>query len=68
MAENNLNRNAGITVADLIRQLQGHRQEEELYMGGLTFYRLKDRGGCIQMEFSQMHREGKDGEIIFYQP
>jgi hypothetical protein len=67
----NKNNNSGITVAQLISQLKGHRPDVEIYMGGLTFYRMKDRGGVIQMEFNQMHDfdepENSD-RIVFIDP
>ena len=28
-------------------------QESPVYFGGLDFYRVKDRGGCVQIEFNQ---------------
>jgi len=35
--------NAGITVGELIEQLRRFDEKDELFMGGLSFYRLKKR-------------------------
>lgn len=42
-----------ITVRELIEQLEKENQDLEVYFGGLDFYRLKDRGGDLQIEFNQ---------------
>lgn len=42
-----------ITVKDLIELLTLEDQKSPVYFGGLDFYRIKDRGGCVQIEFNQ---------------
>ncbi len=42
-----------ITVAEFIELLKSENQDLPLYFGGLDFYRLKDRGACLQVEFNQ---------------
>jgi hypothetical protein len=45
---------AGITVGQLKAELEGWPEDMELTFGGLTFYRLKQRGPeLLQMEFNQ---------------
>ncbi len=45
---------AGITVGQLKAQLDGWPEDMELTLGGLTFYRFKQRGTkLLQMEFDQ---------------
>ncbi len=46
--------NSGITVGDLIEQLKVFNKNDELYMGSLTYYRLKKRGdNVVQLEFNE---------------
>jgi hypothetical protein len=47
-------RGVEITVAEFINMLKNEKQDLPLYFGGLDFYRLKDRGGCVQVEFNQL--------------
>ena len=42
-----------MTVKDLIRMLQVEDPDKELYFGGLQFFRLKNRGDEVQVEFNQ---------------
>ena len=60
-------RGSGITVAELIDRLKRERQDVEIYFSGLEFYRTKDRGGFVQIEFAQMAFE-EHGRIVFYDP
>ncbi|MBB6239657.1 hypothetical protein HDC90_004315 [Pedobacter sp. AK013] len=53
-----------ITVRELIEQLEKEDQDLEVYFGGLDFYRLKDRGGHLQIEFSQLIYKDDDGSIV----
>lgn len=55
---------AGVTVGELIDQLSGFGRERELYMGGLEFYRLKDRGDVVQLEFNQQVYRDRNGKLI----
>lgn len=44
-----------LTVGELIRHLQGHDQNKPVIFGcdELDFYRVKDRGDQVQIEFGQ---------------
>ena len=42
-----------ITVKELIQLLEKEDQDLEVFFGGLDFYRLKDRGAYLQIEFNQ---------------
>lgn len=54
-----------ITVGDLIRQLKNFPDDAEVYFGGLTFNRLKRRGGkCVHLEFNQQVYENEKGEVV----
>ncbi|MBB2151639.1 hypothetical protein [Pedobacter gandavensis] len=53
-----------ITVKELIEQLKKEDQDLEIYFGGLDFYRLKDRGGHLQVEFNQLVYKDDDGKIV----
>ncbi|MFW0714432.1 hypothetical protein [Pedobacter sp. N23S346] len=53
-----------ITVGELIEQLKKEDQELEVSFGGLDFYRLKDRGGCLQFEFNQFVYKDDDGLVV----
>ena len=47
---------SGITVGDLVSQLQGCPQNVPISFGPhghFEFYRVKDRSGCIQIEFNE---------------
>jgi len=52
-----------ITVKELIEQLQKEDPDLEIYFGGLDFYRLKDRGGFLQIEFNQSVYKDEDGFV-----
>jgi hypothetical protein len=51
-----------ITVSLLIEMLKVEDPDKELYFGGLDFFRLKDRGEVVQVEFNQTVYE--DGENV----
>jgi hypothetical protein len=53
-----------ITVKELRDQLQNYDDNLELYFGGLDFYRLKDRGAYVQVEFNQTVYKKDDGKVI----
>ncbi|MDB4890269.1 MAG: hypothetical protein JWL61_2124 [Gemmatimonadetes bacterium] len=60
-----VDRNAGITVGDLVRQLSGFPQDAELYMGGLHFYRLKNRSDhLVQLEFQEQVYRDSSGQLF----
>jgi hypothetical protein len=54
----------GITVGDLIKQLSPCDADLPVYFGGLDFYRVKDRGGLIQIEFNQTVYKDDTGRVI----
>lgn len=53
-----------ITVKELIEQLKVEDQNLEICFGGLDFLRLKDRGGCLQIEFSQSVYLNDEGYVV----
>ena len=53
-----------ITVRELIEMLQVEDPDLDVYFGGLDFYRLKDRGGCLQVEFSQSVYPDEEGYVV----
>ena len=53
-----------ITIAALIKMLNAYPDKSELYFGGLEFYRLKDRGAYVQVEFSQSVYQDDQGLVI----
>lgn len=53
-----------ITVRELIEQLKVEDPNLEVYFGGLDFYRLKDRGGVLQVEFSQTVFLDDEGLVV----
>jgi hypothetical protein len=53
-----------ITVKELIEQLKVEDQDLEICFGGLDFYRLKDRGGCLQIEFNQTVYLNDEGYVV----
>jgi hypothetical protein len=53
-----------ITVKELIERLKVEDQDLEVYFGGLEFYRLKDRGGVLQVEFNQSVYPDEQGFVI----
>jgi hypothetical protein len=53
-----------ITVGDLVKQLSVFDQSKELFFGGLEFYRLKDRGEHVQVEFSETVYRDNTGKIV----
>lgn len=60
-----MNNNSGITVGELKKQLGYYADEDELYMGGLTFYRLKRRGeNLVQLEFNEVVYKDSNGTLI----
>jgi len=54
----------GITVKELRDQLKLYDDNMELFFGGLDFYRLKDRGGCVQVEFDQTVYLNDQGLVV----
>ena len=53
-----------ITVKELIEKLKKEDQELEIDFGGLEFYRLKDRGGFLQVEFNQSVYVNESGNVV----
>ena len=53
-----------ITVEELIDYLKNEDQDKVIDFGGLDFYRLKDRGDCIQFEFNQTIYQDKEGNVV----
>ncbi len=53
-----------ITVKELIERLKIENPDSEVYFGGLDFYRLKDRGGVLQVEFNQSVYPDENGKIV----
>ncbi|WP_264564821.1 hypothetical protein [Flavobacterium sp. N3904] len=53
-----------ITVKELIEQLKVENQDLEVDFGGLDFYRLKDRGGFLHIEFSQTVYLDDEGFVV----
>ena len=53
-----------ITVEKFIELLQKEDQDKELVFSGLDFYRLKDRGDIVQVEFSQTVFKDNTGKVI----
>lgn len=60
------NEDGHVTVGELISQLQGHDKNKPIHFGcsGLEFYRVKDRGSAVQIEFNQQVYDGPDGKVI----
>jgi len=52
-----------VTVGQLKKYLEAFNQDSPLFFGGLDFYRLKDRGGVVQIEFNQTVFKDDDGKI-----
>lgn len=52
-----------ITVGELKMHLAAYPDDAELYFNGLEFYRLKDRGPYVQVEFSQIVDVDKEGHV-----
>jgi len=60
--------NAGITVGELIEQLRRFDEKDELFMGGLSFYRLKKRDDkLVQIEFNESVYFDESGTIVVEQ-
>ena len=53
-----------LTVKEFIELLKKEDQDCELNFSGLDFYRLKDRGGSIQVEFNQTVYKDEQGKVI----
>lgn len=53
-----------ITVEQLIESLKLYNPDLPVSFGGLDFYRLKDRGGHLQVEFNQSVYLDEDGKVI----
>jgi hypothetical protein len=56
-------RGVPITVAEFIEQLKAEQQDLPLYFGGLDFYRFKNRGSLMQVEFNQTVSEDSKGVV-----
>ncbi len=54
---------SGVTVKELKEMFNAYEDHKELYFGGLYFYRLKDRGDHVQVEFSQTMSEDDNGKV-----
>lgn len=54
----------GITVGKLIELLEKEDKDLEVNFGGLDFYRLKDRGGCLRIEFNQSVYLNQEGRVV----
>lgn len=53
-----------ITVKDLVEKLQKEDQNLPIFFGGLDFYRTRQVGEHLHIEFSQTVYKGEDGNII----
>lgn len=54
-----------VTVKEFIALLQNEEQNKELVFSGLDFFRLKDRGEIIQVEFNQVvYKDDNTGKVI----
>lgn len=63
-----MEKNSGICVGELIDHLRVFDNSDELYMGGLTFYRLKKRGEkLVQVEFNESVYVDESGTIVVEQ-
>lgn len=56
---------AGITVGEFRRQLAVFPDDADLYIGGLTFQRLKSRGpNLVALEFNEQVYRASDGTLV----
>ena len=53
-----------ITVKDLREQLLNYDGDLPLDFGGLEFYRLKNKGGFVHVEFNQTVYKNDEGKVI----
>lgn len=53
-----------IKVKELIELLKRENPELDVDFSGLDFYRLKDRGGFLQIEFNQSVYKDSSGNVI----
>lgn len=53
-----------ITVKKFREMLENHDDDLELDFNGLEFYRLKDRGGSVQVEFIQTVYKDDKGKVV----
>ncbi len=53
-----------ITVKTLISELSTYDGEMKISFSGLDFYRLKDRGEYLQIEFNQTVFKNENGEVV----
>ncbi len=53
-----------ITVKELREELAKYPDNHEVFFGGLDFYRLKDRGTLVQIEFNQTVYKDNSGKVI----
>ena len=52
------------TVGQMISQLQAFDSKSKLYFSGLDFYRIKNRGSMVQVEFGQNVYINRRGRIL----
>lgn len=53
-----------ITVGALKKMLSAYPDDWDLYFGGLEFYRLKDRGNHVQVEFNETVYRDDQGRVV----
>lgn len=53
-----------ITVNELIEKLKLFQGDKNVHFGGLNFYRIKDRGSEVQIEFDENVYVDMNGKII----
>ncbi|MFW6046993.1 MAG: hypothetical protein ACOCP4_04320 [Candidatus Woesearchaeota archaeon] len=51
-------------IKDFIEELKKYDSDLVLNFSGLDFYRLKDRGDFVQVEFNQNVYKDKHGKVI----
>lgn len=64
--ESKVNEGSGITVGDLIDRLKIEDSDKPVIFGceELKFFRVKNRGDVIQIEFNQSVYRGADGRVV----
>ena len=53
-----------ITVKEFKELLEHHDENLPLTFSGLSFFRLKDRGGDVQVEFNQSVYRDDEGNVV----
>lgn len=57
------------TVGELRRDLAAYSDDDELFLSGLSYYRLKHRGeGLVQLEFNEAVYRLNTGELVAVDP